>query len=176
MAEQTEKDIDATRLEYVPVAVRTQILFFCVSDLSNVDPMYQYSLEWFLGIFLAGIANSERAGRATVGTAGNIHGRRAFNGAEISCCLRSLFFFFICPRVRVLETVEMRIENINEYFTFSLYSNVCRSLFEKHKLMFAFLLCTRIMMNDNKINMVSIQGCFHKRNTQRTMGKFILTK
>lgn len=62
IAEQTEKDIDATRLEYVPVAVRTQILFFCVSDLSNVDPMYQYSLEWFLNIFLAGIGNSERAG------------------------------------------------------------------------------------------------------------------
>lgn len=62
-AEQTEQDIDATRLEYVPVAVRTQILFFCVSDLCNVDPMYQYSLEWFIGIFMAGIANSERAGK-----------------------------------------------------------------------------------------------------------------
>lgn len=63
-AEETERDIDATRLEYVPVAVRTQVLFFCVSDLSNVDPMYQYSLEWFLGIFMVGIANSERAGTA----------------------------------------------------------------------------------------------------------------
>lgn len=62
VAEETERDIDATRLEYVPVAVRTQILFFCVSDLSNVDPMYQYSLEWFLGIFMAGIANSQAAG------------------------------------------------------------------------------------------------------------------
>ena len=62
VAEETERDIDATRLEYVPVAVRTQILFFCVSDLSNVDPMYQYSLEWFLRIFMNGIANSERAG------------------------------------------------------------------------------------------------------------------
>ncbi|XP_067444208.1 dynein axonemal heavy chain 1 isoform X2 [Thunnus thynnus] len=111
-AEKTEQDIDATRLEYVPVAVRTQILFFCVSDLSNVDPMYQYSLEWFLGIFMAGIANSERA-----------------------------------------DTVEKRITNINEFFTFSLYSNVCRSLFEKHKLMFAFLLNARIMMNENKIDM-----------------------
>lgn len=50
------------RMEYIPVAVRTQILFFCVSDLANVDPMYQYSLEWFLGIFLSGITNSERAG------------------------------------------------------------------------------------------------------------------
>ncbi|XP_019331155.1 dynein axonemal heavy chain 1 [Alligator mississippiensis] len=112
IAEQTEKDIDITRLEYVPVAVRTQILYFCVSDLSNVDPMYQYSLEWFLNIFLSGIANSERA-----------------------------------------DTLKKRIVNINNYVTFSLYSNVCRSLFEKHKLMFAFLLCVRIMMNEGKINM-----------------------
>uniref|UniRef100_A0A8C4W521 Dynein axonemal heavy chain 1 n=1 Tax=Gopherus evgoodei TaxID=1825980 RepID=A0A8C4W521_9SAUR len=101
IAEQTEKDIDITRLEYVPVAVRTQILYFCVSDLSNVDPMYQYSLEWFLNIFLSGISNSERA-----------------------------------------DTLKKRIVNINNYLTFSLYSNVCRSLFEKHKLMFAFLMCT----------------------------------
>ncbi|XP_029991393.1 dynein heavy chain 1, axonemal [Sphaeramia orbicularis] len=111
-AEKTEKDIDATRLEYVPVAVRSQILFFCVSDLSNVDPMYQYSLEWFLRIFMAAIANSESA-----------------------------------------DAVEERINNINEFFTFSLYSNVCRSLFEKHKLMFAFLLCTRILMNKSKTDM-----------------------
>ncbi|XP_054992649.1 dynein axonemal heavy chain 1 [Sorex araneus] len=111
IAEQTEKDIDLTRMEYIPVAVRTQILFFCVSDLANVDPMYQYSLEWFLNIFLSGIANSERA-----------------------------------------ENLKKRIANINRYLTFSLYSNVCRSLFEKHKLMFAFLLCVRIMMNEGKIN------------------------
>lgn len=65
VAEKTEQDIDTTRLEYVPVAVRTQILFFCVSDLSNVDPMYQYSLEWFLGIFIAGIADSQTAGTKT---------------------------------------------------------------------------------------------------------------
>ncbi|KAL0978572.1 hypothetical protein UPYG_G00172390 [Umbra pygmaea] len=112
VAEETERDIDATRLEYIPVAVRSQILFFCVSDLSNVDPMYQYSLEWFLSIFMSGIAKSPRA-----------------------------------------DTLEQRIININEFFTFSLYSNVCRSLFEKDKLMLAFLLSTRIMMNDNKIDM-----------------------
>ena len=61
-AEQTEKDIDKTRAEYVPVAVNTQILFFCVSDLANIDPMYQYSLEWFTGIFLKSIADAARAG------------------------------------------------------------------------------------------------------------------
>lgn len=56
------------------------------------------------------------------------------------------------------DTVEERIANINTFFTFSLYSNVCRSLFEKHKLMFAFLLCARITMNDNKIDMVRNRG------------------
>ena len=63
VAEQTEKDIDATRSQYIPVAVRTQILFFCTYDLATVDPMYQYSLDWFIRIFLNGIMNAEQAGK-----------------------------------------------------------------------------------------------------------------
>lgn len=47
------------------------------------------------------------------------------------------------------DTVEERIKNINEYNTFSLYSNVCRSLFERHKLMFAFLLCVSSRQTEN---------------------------
>lgn len=62
VAEQTEKDIDEVRSKYIPVAVNTQILFFCVADMANIDPMYQYSLEWFIKIFLGGISNAERAG------------------------------------------------------------------------------------------------------------------
>lgn len=62
VAEQTEKDIDQTRSQYIPVAINTQIMFFCVAAMANIDPMYQYSLEWFVGIFLGGIAQAERAG------------------------------------------------------------------------------------------------------------------
>lgn len=36
IAEQTEKDIDETRSLYIPVAVRTQILFFCTYDLVSI--------------------------------------------------------------------------------------------------------------------------------------------
>ena len=61
-AEQTEMEIDMTRSKYIPVAVNTQILFFCVTSLANIDPMYQYSLEWFIGIFLGSIANAEKSG------------------------------------------------------------------------------------------------------------------
>lgn len=53
------------------------------------------------------------------------------------------------------EELKERVENINNYITFSLYCNVCRSLFEKHKLMFAFLVSARILMNEGRIDMVS---------------------
>lgn len=53
------------------------------------------------------------------------------------------------------EELKERVEHINNYITFSLYCNVCRSLFEKHKLMFAFLVSARILMNEGRIDMVS---------------------
>ena len=45
---------------YRPTAFRGSLLFFCVSDLARVDPMYQYSLQWFLGLFEAGLDNSDK--------------------------------------------------------------------------------------------------------------------
>lgn len=60
-AEITQIDIDNTRALYIPVANRGQILFFCLADLSNVDPMYQYSLEWFISLFINSIAEAERS-------------------------------------------------------------------------------------------------------------------
>ena len=41
---------------------------------------------------------------------------------------------------------------MNSYFTYSLYENVCRSLFEKHKLLFSFVLTIKIKQGDNKID------------------------
>lgn len=48
--------------------------------------------------------------------------------------------------------IDTRIVTINDYFTFSLYANVCRSLFEKHKLLFAFLVCIRILLDKGDID------------------------
>lgn len=45
----------------------------------------------------------------------------------------------------------MRIKLINKYFIFHLYTNVCQSLFQKNKLHFAFLVCTKIQMDKNLI-------------------------
>ena len=42
-----EKQIDETRESFRCVAFRASLLFFCIVDLSTIDPMYQYSLQWF---------------------------------------------------------------------------------------------------------------------------------
>lgn len=51
IASKTEMLIDETRNGYKPVASHSSILFFCISDLANIDPMYQYSLTWFINLY-----------------------------------------------------------------------------------------------------------------------------
>ena len=50
-----EKETNMIRNEYVPVAHRGSILFFVVADMSKIDPMYQFSLEYFKKIFINSI-------------------------------------------------------------------------------------------------------------------------
>ena len=60
----TEQDIDNTRETYRPVAFRAQILFFTIVDLAVVNDMYQYSLQWFAGLFGSSVDNSPKSADA----------------------------------------------------------------------------------------------------------------
>jgi dynein heavy chain, axonemal len=47
----TEREIDVARDVYIPVSKHSSVLFFCITDLNNIDPMYQYSLSWFINLY-----------------------------------------------------------------------------------------------------------------------------
>eukprot|EP00397_Hematodinium_sp_SG-2012_P000066 GEMP01000066.1.p1 GENE.GEMP01000066.1~~GEMP01000066.1.p1 ORF type:complete len:3524 (+),score=879.37 GEMP01000066.1:529-10572(+) len=106
----TEVEIDLARKSYIPVAFRASICFFCIIELSNIDSMYQFSLQWYQHLFSQGIDNA--------------------------------------PASKELVT---RIENLKDYFTYSLYNNVCRALFEIHKTMFSLSLTVRILAGNDDL-------------------------
>jgi len=61
IAKATEENIDTARESYRPVAYRTAVLFFCIVELTNIDPMYQYSLQWFQKLFTIAIDQSPKS-------------------------------------------------------------------------------------------------------------------
>ncbi|KAL2642111.1 hypothetical protein R1flu_009698 [Riccia fluitans] len=109
-AVKTEAKIDEARKGYVPVARHVGALFFTISGLAFIDPMYQYSLTWYLQLFHLAMTESAKSTK-----------------------------------------LDVRIDTLNDYFTFLLYSNICRSLFEKDKMLLSFLIGTSLSLMQGKM-------------------------
>jgi len=60
-AEKTANEINTAREQYRPVATRGSILYFVIADMSLVDPMYQYSLDFFNNLFNLRLKKAEQS-------------------------------------------------------------------------------------------------------------------
>ncbi len=126
-AEFTEQTIDAIRMQFYPNAKRAANLFFCTSELSGIDPMYQYSLDFFINLFKKAIDDTPKTSSTTK------EGKKP-----------QLLIFF--------EGLQKHIQELNDNFTYLLYCNICTSLFERHKLLFSFLICVRTIEEKERLD------------------------
>ncbi len=110
----TEEDIKKTRAFYKSVAFFVAQLFFTVADLSNIEPVYQYSLNWYKDIFNMTILHTQNT---------------------------------IAEKPKRLEPLKLN-------FTEFLYNKICMSLFEKDKLVFSFILYTKITQINMKTELI----------------------
>lgn len=104
-------EIEEARSQYSTVADRGCHLFFIIASLSEIDPMYQYSLNYFTKLFKTIIIGSEPS-----------------------------------------EDIEKRVNILMETITELVYVNICRGLFNTHKLIFSFLIAFQICKNKGEIN------------------------
>lgn len=63
-----EEEISRQSELYRSVAKRAALIYFVLADLGNVDPMYQYSLQWFIGLFVRSIGLVPVTNSQTLGT------------------------------------------------------------------------------------------------------------
>ena len=85
------------------MAARGSIIYFVVASLALVDPMYQYSLQFYKDLVVQRLQKTEKK-----------------------------------------EVLNDRLELLVSDLTSSIYTNVCRGLFEKDKLLYSFMMSAKI--------------------------------
>eukprot|EP00796_Vickermania_ingenoplastis_P008995 gene8995-6317_t len=142
VVEETNAKISATREKYRPLATRGSLIYGVIADLAKVDPMYEYSLQFFKGLVVSVLEATQKKAQAAEGEDGaeaeNPPEETDGSGEDADKAVSD-------------EAVEERVRMLTEEVTWTSFRVICRGLFERHKLLFSFLLATTVMKSVNSI-------------------------
>jgi dynein heavy chain len=114
-AVQVEETINLTRNRYRSVAERGSILYFSIVEMAGVDSMYQNSLSYVKRLFNEAISQSRRI---------DVDG--------------------LPDPVEKEKVQKQNIDVLIQAVTKQLFEKICIGLFEAHKIIYAFLICSSI--------------------------------
>lgn len=133
--EENEAAITADREKFRPLAIRGAILYFVIASLNEIDPMYQFSLNYFLAIFCTVISAEDTPA-----------------DTELS----------------------IRLENLLAAQIYAFYLNISRGLFERHNLIFSFMLTIATEKQEKRVTDTEIQYLLRGPSGQEKLKKLKL--
>lgn len=107
---EAEHNIEVFRESYRKVASYAAILYCCLDQLRFVNPMYQFSLDWYLILYNYSIEKANRS-----------------------------------------RDLQRRIDFLIKSMTKNFYNNICRTIFDAHKLLFSWIFTTKILITNGQL-------------------------
>ncbi|XP_057583181.1 dynein axonemal heavy chain 14 [Hippopotamus amphibius kiboko] len=139
-----ESETEETRKKYLPIATRGALLYFLVATLTQIDYMYQFSLDWFRQIFVSSVVSKSKEQEHSV------------KRERIS--LKKVHEIINLSKEPKLESkkkpLDSHLKNSIDKLTRNIFKVVSSALFNQHKLCFSFGLCTTIMQNNANGNLM----------------------
>ncbi|XP_069340704.1 dynein axonemal heavy chain 14 isoform X1 [Eulemur rufifrons] len=133
-----ESKIQATRKNYLPIATRGALLYFLVAELTQINYMYQFSLDWFRQVFVSSVVFESK---------GQEHSSKREKKS-----LEKVDKITNISKDPNLENkndaLDRHIKNAIDVLTRNIFKVVSSALFNRDKLCFSFRLCTAIMQNN----------------------------
>ncbi|CAG9798387.1 unnamed protein product [Chironomus riparius] len=126
----TEQKLEKFRESYKHVATHAATIYYSITDLPNLDPMYQFSLSWYVNLYIFSIENASKS-----------------------------------------KHIVKRLKFLIDAVTINLYNNVCRSLFEKDKILFSFILTTKIMISNEQLRISDLEFLLCGQQSEMTKMK-----
>jgi hypothetical protein len=138
-------------------ATRGSVLYFVIADMAMVDSMYQYSLPAFTRLYNLRMDRSKKSEVSRWACRPCLHSMRVCSPRPpqppsplspltpptlpvLFSSVHNLHYLHPCGQV-----LEERLSFLIDDITLAFYVNVCRGLFEVHKLLYSFLIAAQVL-------------------------------